>query len=145
MLGTGVKFKGYSLSFNDFTTAGLTQTFTLTTLAQGSFIFYIRVKHSVAFAGPSVTAMKVRVGKSGGTTNFFANDFDVFQAVADSTLLEVMTPPMGQLSAATITATFTAVGANVNVCTAGIVQIDICAAAVTTPTATSQYSSTNVL
>jgi hypothetical protein len=112
-LGSLVQFWSYQFTYADLTTAGLTQTLNLynilsgppyntsiaLALKQGSVILYIRVKHSVAFSGTGITAMKLRVGKSGGATNFFTPDFDVFQAVADGTLQETALVPMGRLAA----------------------------------------------
>jgi hypothetical protein len=146
-LGNGIKFKGYSFSFTDLqTTAGAgAKTFNVTTLTQGSFILYIRVKHSVAFAGGALSAMTVSIGKSGAATNFFVAAFNVFQAVADTTLSETATPAIGQLSSCTVTITFTPTGDTCANVTAGIVQVDIAQANVTTPTYTGLYSSGAVL
>lgn len=118
------------------TSSGTAQTIALDTYPQGSVIVYIRVKHSVAFAGGSLTAMKVRVGKSTGvaTTDFFVADFDIFQAVADGTLKETWATSMGQLSACAVTATFTPTGDSVSAATAGQVAIDVIVFPVTTPT-----------
>ena len=146
-LGSYVKGKSYQISFSDLqgTSGSGAKSFTLDTLGQGSLVLYVRVKHLTSFAGGNLTAMKVRVGKSGGTTNFFTNDFDVFQAPADGTLLEVSDPPAGQLSAMTLTATFTPTGDNCSAATAGLVAIDIFSLNITTPTAVSLYGSTQVL
>jgi hypothetical protein len=158
-LGSLVQFWSYQFTYADLTTAGLTQTLNLynilsgppyntsiaLALKQGSVILYIRVKHSVAFSGTGITAMKLRVGKSGGATNFFTPDFDVFQAVADGTLQETALVPMGQLSGVTPTVTFTSVGGNVNAATAGVVNIDVLIAEVTTTLITPGQTSTAVL
>lgn len=160
--GQVVQFMSYQFGSADLTAAATTQTITLLanpasnvsgitggspnlTLNQGSLILYIRIKHSVAFAGTSWTACTVSVGKSGGATNYFAPAFNIFQAVADGTLQETVMPPMGQLSACTLTVTFTSTGGNLNVCTAGTVNIDILALPVSTPTFTAAYFSGQVL
>jgi hypothetical protein len=158
-LGSLVQFWSFQFTYADLTTAGLTQTLNLynilsgppyntsiaLALKQGSVVLYIRVKHSVAFSGTGITAMKLRVGKSGGVTNFFTPDFDVFQAVADGTLQETALVPMGQLSGVTPTVTFTSVGGNVNAATAGVVNIDVLLAEVTTTLTTPGQTSTAVL
>ena len=158
-LGSLVQFWSFQFTYNDLTTAGTSQTLdlydilsgppynttTALSLHTGSAILYIRVKHSVAFSGTGITAMKVRVGKSGGATNFFTTDFDVYQAVADGTLQETSLVPMGQLSGVTPTVTFTSVGGNVKAATAGVVNIDILWAEVTTTNTTPGQSSTAVL
>ncbi len=112
--------------------------------ARGSIVLYIRVKHSVVFAGGSLTGLLMRVGKSGGATNFFTPDYNLFAAVADGTLQETFDTPMGQLSAVTPTVTFTPTGDSLSVATAGVVNIDVLMALVTTPNIT-PTSSTNVL
>src|SRR5262252_1185393 len=128
-VGAGPQMRGYSISASgtsDLTTAGATQAITLDTLYQGSVVLYVRIKHSTAFSGGGLTALTVSVGKSGGSATFFAPAFNIFQAVADGTLQEnVATNGMGQLSAVTIQANFTATGANLSAITAGTVQIDI--------------------
>jgi len=156
--GQVAQFASFQFTNADLTAAATTQTITLLanpassgspnfTLPQGSFILYTRVKHSVAFSGGGLTSMKIRVGKTGGATNFFAPDFDVFQAVADGTLGEfVNTQGMGQLSAVTVTVTFTSdAGHNVSVATAGTVNVDIFYVPVSTPTFIGAYGSGQVL
>ena len=158
-LGGNVQVWSYQFTYNDLVaTAGLTKTLdlydtlsgppynttTAQTFPQGSIVLYIRVKASTAFAGASVTSLKVRVGKSGGASNFFTNDYELTTAVADGNLQETFNTPMGQLSAVTPQVTFTAVGANMTALTAGVVNIDVCLVPITTPTST-PFSSTNVL
>ena len=133
-----------TLDLYDILTGPPYNTSTAMTFPKGSVILYIRVKASVAFAGTAITSLKIRMGKSGGTTNFFTPDFELTTTVADGTLQETFATPMGQLSATTPQVTFTAVGGNLSALTAGVVNIDVLLAPVTTPT-TTPYSSTNVL
>jgi hypothetical protein len=112
------------------------------TFPQGSFLLYMRVKHSTSFTGGSLTGMTVSVGKSGGTTNFFTQPFNVFQAVADTTIQETFAQPMGQLSAVTPQVTFTPTGDTLAHCTAGVLNIDVAMFRVTTP---SQYVANNIV
>ena len=158
-LGGNLQLWSFQFTWNDLVgTAGLTKTQNLFDLLsgppyntstawqipQGSVALYLRVKASVAFAGTSITSLKARVGKSGGATNFFTNDFELTTTVADGTLQETFSLPLGQLSAVTPTVTFTAVGANMTALTAGVVNFDLLLVPVTTPT-TTPFSSTNVL
>lgn len=95
-------------------------------IPQGGVILGVRIKHEVAFTATSLTAMTVSVGKSGNNT-FFASAFDVFQAVADTTIQESSMFKSGQLTAVPVTVTFTSTGANLNAATmAGRVSIYIC-------------------
>jgi len=162
-LGSLVNFWSYQFTFNDFANlaggSGVAATLNLfnllsgppynTSIAlvykQGSVILYIRVKHSVAFSGGGLTGLTVSVGKTGGATNFFTPAFNIFQAVADGTLQETYSPAMGQLSAVTPTVTFTPTGAALQAITAGVVNIDVLLAEVTTTLITSGQSSNAVL
>lgn len=103
------------------------------TIPQGSFILYTRVKASTPFAGGSLSAMTVSLGKSGSANNFFTQAYDVFQAVADGTLQETFAQPNGQLSSYTPTVTFTPTGDTLAHCTAGVLNIDIALFLTTTP------------
>ena len=159
-LGGNLQFWSFQFTWNDFAayTANLAHTFNLYdiltgppyntstawTIPQGSVVLYIRVKASTAWAGTSITSVKVRVGKSGAATNFFTGDYELTTTVADGTLQETFALPLGQLSAATPTITFTAVGGYLSAMTAGVVNIDMLLVPVTTPT-TTPFSSTNVL
>jgi hypothetical protein len=111
-------------------------------LGQGSIPLYIRVKHFIAFSGGTLSALTVEVGKLGGATNFFTTAFNIFQAVADGTLQEVVGITAGQLSSITPTITFRPTGDALANITAGGVAIDILWAQVTTP---SQYVANNVV
>ena len=132
------------LDLFDILTGPPYNTSTAWTIPQGSVLLYARVKASTAWAGTAITSVKVRMGKSGGATNFFTPDYELPTAVADGTLQETFNLPLGQLSAVTPTVTFTTVGANMTALTAGVVNIDILLVPVTTPT-TTPYSSNNVL
>src|SRR6266481_1187523 len=140
-LGGSIKFKSFGLTFADLqgTSGSGAKVFTLESYNQGSFLLFIRVKHSVAFAGGSISAMTISVDK-GSTAAFFAAAFDIFQAVADGTLTEVPMPPIGQLSGFTIKVTVTPTGDSCSAATAGQVNIDICSVSVTTPTYAGLYT-----
>ena len=149
LITTQPVFKSYQYNFVDLqgTSGAGAKTFTIDTLPQGSVLLYIRVKHSVAFVGTSLTGLTLTVGKVGGTvTTFVSTPFEMCSAaVADGTLSETWTPAMGQLSAVSPTITFTPTGAYCSVCTAGIVNIDVLYAPALTPTFSGLYSSGTVL
>lgn len=107
--------------------AGLTQTITIGTnlIPANGEIMSLRIKHSTAFSGASITAMTVSAG-DGTTTNIYAPDFNVFQSTANTTLWTdggAMTTTSAQHS---LTATFTSVGANLTAIAAGAVDIWAC-------------------
>lgn len=134
-----------TLDLFDILTGPPYNTSTAWQIPQGSVVLYIRVKASTAWAGAAITSVKAKVGKTTGTaTNWFTPDFELTTAVADGTLQETFSMPLGQLSAVTPTVTFTTVGANMTALTAGVVNIDMLLVPVTTPT-TTPFSSTNVL
>ncbi len=159
-LGSMIVFNSYQFTFNDLAAivgSGVKTVNLFNALsgppyntsiaeqwARGSIALYIRVKHSVVFAGGSLTGLLMRVGKSGGATNFFVPDFNLFSTVADGTLVEVTSLTMGQLSAVTPTVTFTPTGDSCSAATAGVVNIDVLMALVSTPNIT-PTSSSNVL
>jgi hypothetical protein len=120
-------------------------TITLDALGQGSVILYMRVKHSTAFRGTAISALTINVTNSATTQNKFTTNFDIYQAVADGNLQEVWCPPMGGLAAQTLYAYFNPTGAALSVMTAGVLNIDILMARVSTPTYTGFYGSGQVL
>ena len=159
-LGGAIQFWSFQFTYNDLTSqtsaSGVAATLNLYnalsgppyntsvafTLGQGSFILYTRVKHSTPFTGGSLTGMTVSVGKSSGAANFFTQAFNVFQSVADGTLQETFAQPMGQLTSVTPTVTFTPTGDKLANCTAGVLNIDMAVAVVTTP---AQYIANNIV
>jgi hypothetical protein len=68
----------------NFTAAATSESITLFTLTAGYILRGILIKHSTAFSGGSSTSATVEVGISGETTRY-APEFDVFQAVSDTT------------------------------------------------------------
>ena len=98
-------------------------------------ILGIVVHPTVAFAGPSITAMTVSMGWTGGSVTSLTPTFNIFQAVANNTYqpTNLFTPP-GQITANSLVANFIATGANLNVLTAGSVDITIAWLNVTGPT-----------
>ena len=133
----------FQISYADLAATSGTgaKTWTLGTLSVGAIIEYIRVKSSVAFSGGALSALVLRVGKSGGVTDFFVKDFDIMQAVYDGALVETFAPASGQLSAVTLAATLTPTGAACSVATAGVVNIDVLVTEVQTPATMPQYGS----
>jgi hypothetical protein len=162
-LGSLVQFWSFQFTFNDFAlltgASGAAATLNLFNILSGppyntstawalhvgSIVLYVRVKHSVAFSGGGLTGLVVSVGKSGGSNSFFSPNFNIFQAVADGTLQETFATAMGQLSSVTPTVTFTPTGAALQSITAGVVNIDVLVADVTTTNTTPGQTSTQVL
>lgn len=130
--GGSLELNRYVVNYADPTAAALTKTLPLFTLKKGSIVLGVRIKHSTAFAGTSITAVTVSVGSSGLGATGLANAFDIFQAVAAGT--RQLTQTFKDTDAdEVINAYFTSVGANLSALSAGSVAIDVLVANVTTP------------
>lgn len=125
-MGAGPKFRRITITFADLAliSGSGAKPVALFTTQQDSIILGARVKQSVAFAGGSISAMTVSVGKSGSVT-FFTAAHDIFAAVADTTVYETALFKHGQKTGLAIIATFTPTGDTVAACTAGSVDIDV--------------------
>jgi hypothetical protein len=130
-LGAGLEYRRFTVGFADLTAAATTQDVALFTLPAGGKILGVFQKHSVPFSGGSLTTMTCAVAKASSAT-FFTSTFDVFQAVADTTVQETSLFKSGQLTALAVVAHF--IGShNVNTATAGSVDIFVLYLNVTTP------------
>lgn len=134
-LGYGVRFTKYTIPYTDLAAVAATSaTLTLFTLPQGAIVLATRLKHTVAFAGPSITDMSCVVGIA-GTTNLYAADLDIDAAVADTTLNQAGVPAAAGHAAVAVIMTIGSTGANLSVLTAGSVDFYIAYLSVTTPSA----------
>lgn len=70
--------------YSDLATAAPTNTITLTTLPAGGVVHAVKIKHSTAFSGGSITSYTVEVGITGDTDKY-ALAYDVFQATGAAT------------------------------------------------------------
>ena len=112
-----------SKTHTDFQTTGLTFDLQLYSLQAGHIITGVKIEHSTAFAGTSVTAYTLSVGLTGDLTKY-ASAFDVFQAVGD-TIFQLSNNFFieNNGSVVSIRAQAIAVGANLDQSTAGAVDI----------------------
>ena len=125
-MGAGPKFRRFTYTYADLQaiSGSGAKSLTMFTTQQDSIILGVRVKQNVAFAGGSLSAMTLLVGKS-GTTNFFTSAADIFAAVADTTVQETALFKHGQKTGLAILVTFTPTGDTVAAATAGSVDVDI--------------------
>lgn len=132
-LGQGITFRRFTFTYLDLqaTSGSGAKALAMFTLAAGAIIMGVRVKHSVAFAGGSLSAMTVSVGKTGSLT-FFTSTQDIFQAVADTTVQETALFKHGQQTALAVVANFAPTGDNCSAATAGTVDIDVAMLVVST-------------
>jgi hypothetical protein len=112
-----------ALTYADFSAAATTSTVNLFNLEPRGIIQGIKIKHTVAFAGPSISAYTVSVGDA-GTAALLASAFDVLQAFG-STAFQLSQNFYGEDNTipTLITATAVSTGANLSVATAGQVNI----------------------
>lgn len=114
---------GVAIPFQIFQTAATTINVNLFTLPIGGIIHGVKIKHSTAFAGTSITAVTLSVGIA-GTVAKYASAFDVFQAVSGTAFQLSNTFGAESMTATTqMTATMTSTGANLSSLTAGTVDI----------------------
>jgi len=85
IVGLGIpSWTKYTFGFADFSAAAVTNSITLQSLTAKQVVHAIVIKHTEAFSGGSISSYKVKVGVSGSLSKY-ATEFDVFQAVADTT------------------------------------------------------------
>jgi len=103
-------------------------------LNQAAKILGVCIHHTTAFTGTGpLTALTVSVGNSISNTQF-TNTQDIFQATGDTVLLETGGLfKCGQITPSQVFARFTATGGNLNVLTAGSVDIYVMFTDVTSP------------
>ena len=112
-----------TITHADLTAGATTQAINLWTLPAGAKVIGSYVKHSEAFAGGSISAMTVSVGKSTGGATFYTAAFDVYQAVAATTFQDTDQRESPTTAADVVTANFTSTSDNVVNATAGSVLI----------------------
>ena len=110
-------------TFTDLSFAGTTNDIQVYSLPAGGIIMGVKIKHSTAFSGGSISAYTVSVGIS---TNFtkYASAFDVFQAVSGTTFQ--LTDSFGSEdhgAATSIRLQAISTGGNLSTATAGSVDV----------------------
>lgn len=121
--GSCLWVKVATLSFSAFSAAALANSIALFVLPAGGVIHGIKIKHTVAFAGPSISAYSISVGIAGSNAKY-ASAFDVLQAVASNAFqLSDNFIAEDDVSTTQVTATATSVGANLSAANAGAVNI----------------------
>jgi len=82
MAGYGVpRWKKYTKTYDEFSISANSYKLTIATVPAGSWVHHVAAKHSEAFSGGTITAVKCDVGTADEGTEFLA-DLDVFQAVS---------------------------------------------------------------
>lgn len=121
--GGGLSWSKYTVTYSDLSAAALTNSISLFTLPAGGIIHAVKIKHSTAFAGTSITAYNVSVGIT-GTLAKYASAFNVLQAVANDTF-QLSSGLFSENNVATtdVKVTATSVGANLSAATQGSVDI----------------------
>lgn len=113
----------YTVGYAALQTAALTNTVELLSLPAKGVLEAIIMKHSTAFAGTSITDVKLSVGTVSEADRFLES-FDVDSAVADGNFAESVMAELLSFSGATsVKLKATAVGANLSALSAGSVDI----------------------
>lgn len=126
-LGAGIQKLRFSIGHADLTDADTSQAIALFTLGPNDAIMGVRIKHSEAFTGGSVSSCTVSVGGATDGVAAYATAFNIYQAVAATTLQWSQCLKNGTAASAgqVVSATFTSGGDNLSSLTAGAVDIDI--------------------
>lgn len=111
-------------TYSDLAAASTTNNIEVYSLPASSVIHNVVVKHTVAFAGGGISAYTVSVGIT-STLDKYALAFNVFQAVAATTLALALLPGMENIggSATSIRLAATSTSANLNAATQGSVDV----------------------
>ena len=124
-MGPSSIIERFIINYQDITAAGTTLTLALKTLPKGSIIKGVKIKHATAFAGGGNTAVTVSVGSTAGSATTFASAFDIYQAVADTTMALTSGWKAATAAADTLNAYFTCTTGVLSGLTAGLVSIDV--------------------
>lgn len=116
----------YTVGEASLTDADTSEDETLFTLPAGGRVTGVAIKHSTAFTGGGLSAMTVSVGVSGTVTAYSISAFDIFQAVANTTMLLADNFNSTTNASQTVIAQFNSTGANVSAATAGSVDLEVC-------------------
>jgi hypothetical protein len=112
-----------TIPYTSFSTAATTNTISGYTLPAGGIIHGIKVKHSTAFSGTSITGYTIKVGIS-GETDRYTSAFSVFSTVSGTNFqLNSTFDSQDHGSTTDIKVTATSTGANLSAATAGSVDI----------------------
>jgi len=132
-LGSALRLRRFTITHADLTDNDTSQTINLYTLTKGSAVLGVRIKHSTAFSGGSVSALTVSIGAAAGSATTFASAFDIFQAAAVTTFQMTNSFNAATYADDTVQAVFTSTTDNLVNLTAGSVDIDILTVDVSTP------------
>lgn len=124
VVATGTpRWRRFTVSESDFTAAATSEAITLFTLGAGEVIHAVKIKHSAAFTGGTLSAFTLEVGISGNSTKY-ASAFDVFQAAADTAFqVSSVVDSENHGSGTAIEITATSTGDNVVSATAGAAEV----------------------
>lgn len=111
------------IPYTSLQASSTTNTIQLFSAYPKALIVGIAIKHSVAFSGTSITALKLDVGVP-GNLNTFIDHFDGYQAVSDTAFDYIVPNYLGSWANSTnVELTATSVGANLSALSAGSVTI----------------------
>jgi hypothetical protein len=114
-----------TVAFDDLAAASPTNDIELYSLPAGGMIHAVKLKHSTAFAGGSLSAYVVSVGIAGDLDKYMSGGaFDVFQAVSGTAFqVNSVVGAENNGAAASIRISATATGDDLDAATAGVVDV----------------------
>jgi len=122
-VGTVPKIVKYTVGYAALAAAATTNNITLATIPAKAFVRSVVIKHSTSFSGGSISAYTVSVGITGNLTKY-AGAFNVYQATGSTVFQLATTQGIETFGAATdLKIAATSTGANLNVASAGSVDV----------------------
>jgi hypothetical protein len=103
--------------------ASTTDAYQLFSLPPGAILTYVVIKHTTAFTGTSITAVKAAIG-NGGSPNLFLSNYDVHQNPGDTIYSSIVANYIGSFTNPTpIYLTMTSTGANLSALSQGSLNV----------------------
>lgn len=113
----------YTKVYGDFSDPSTSKTLSLFTMAAGSTVAAVVIKHSVEFTAPGMTFATAEVGVTGNNGQFIAG-LDVKQTVSDTAFSTApLSPGYYNFAGIGVTVTLTTGGANLNTLTGGSLDV----------------------
>jgi hypothetical protein len=121
-----LQFRRYTVTYDQLSTAALTNDIELFKLPPGGYIQSVKIKHSTAFSGGLIATFTLSLGISGSLAKY-AVAFDVKQTVADGALAaSLLNGFESHVAPTSIRVAAISTVANLNAATAGRADIWVC-------------------
>ena len=123
LLETSGTWSKYSFTYDEFSTAGLTNDVEITSLAAKGIVEQAVIKSTTLFAGSGITDLSASLGVT-GSLDLYLPSYDLLAAVGDTNFQQAIVDQLHNFGSATsIRIQLTAVGANLDQLSAGGVDV----------------------